>query len=122
MYTKSFRGYTEQRENEIPVETFGDSFSAKAFLNNEKMREENASFTESVPASYEPSVEQSAEDEKNDTVTAINISRESKHKKTFGFEIDDLLLIGLLLLFLGDAEKKEDMLIPILLGIILIFS
>lgn len=110
MYYRNFRPAEKRNENDIPVQYFADSFSADAFTNKEsKIKEEKS-------VENDDNCEQEIENKKD---AAKKADREVKG--ILGSkDVDSLLLIGLIFLFLTDCECKEDILIPVLLGVLLL--
>lgn len=110
MYSRSFRPSQKRTEGDIPVQYFGDSFSADAFKNNrerksydiEKKREEEK---------FDRDLSESKNDDK--TIAPTNTARK--------YDIEDLVLIGLVLLFATDIKEKDDIIIPVILAAILLF-
>ena len=123
MYSRSYNSQSNVKP-QIPVESFGDSFSADAYLSQgfkEKGSEEKIcqlcegnSHTESC--------------DKHQEQHLCKEEHEHKHKQecnsgcVFGnIKIDDLILIGLIIMFIKDGKNSNDYLIPILLAVVLLF-
>jgi hypothetical protein len=104
MYYRNFRPAEKRNENNVPVQYFGDSFSADAFA-----KKDNARKKESVCDVCD-----------NRKETEDPEKKEIKPDEHKAKDIDDLLLLGLILLFLTDCQCKEDIIIPVILGIILL--
>ena len=107
MYYRNFRPAEKRNENNIPVQYFGDSFSADAFAKQDKKDDKKEKEQPCIKC------------EKNE-----NSEKDCEKSKTINpfasFDIENLLLIGLILLFLTDCECKDDIIIPVILGIILL--
>lgn len=104
MYYRNIRPSLTKTENDVPVQYFGDSFSADVFKNK------NENITESI----------SSETEDNGDLKASEQKIGETKASPLGKDIDNLLLLGLIFLFLTDCECKEDIIIPVLLGVILL--
>lgn len=105
MYSRNFRPSQKRTEGNVPVQYFGDSFSPDAFkYKNEDKRESGRGEDQS-----EKSIE--LNDEK--TIAPTSTARK--------IDIEDLVLVGLLLLFLTDVKDKDDLVIPVILAAILLF-
>ncbi len=104
MYYRNIRPSLTKNENDVPVQYFGDSFAADAF----KIKNENNA--------------KNISNEKEENTDANRSERKISEIKDgfFGKDIDNLLLLGLIFLFLTDCECKEDIIIPVLLGVILL--
>lgn len=113
MYTRSARINYDGAKQDIPVETFGDSFSADAFIKNEAMYSEQ--INKENPETHKEILEKTS---------AADIEEKSieKPRRTININTDDLLLIGLLLLFITDNDSNTDLMLPLLLAVILIFN
>lgn len=116
MYSRNFRPQTQNENDSVPVQSFEDSFSADAFMNDMARRayrgnEENADFGE-----------KKAEQTQNATprAEASRSPGNATSTKRVGLAADDLLLIGVLLLCLNDAEKSEDLFLPLLIAVLLL--
>lgn len=107
MYYRNFRPAEKRNENNIPVQYFGDSFSADAFAKQDKKETAKEEKTECSTCEKQEICEKS----NKNTVTKNPLA---------SLDIENLLLLGLILLFLTDCECKEDIIIPVILGIILL--
>ncbi len=107
MYYRNFRPAEKRNENNIPVQYFGDSFSADAFTKQDKKEVAKEEKQECSTCEKQEICEKH-----NEKTTAKN--------PLASLDIENLLLIGLILLFLTDCECKEDIIIPVILGIILL--
>lgn len=102
MYSRNFRPAQQRTEGNVPVQYFEDSFSADTFGVTKKAKETEMKMPEATEGL---SIEK--------TIAPKDTARK--------IDIEDLLLIGMLLLFSTDIKDKEDLLIPIILGAILFF-
>ncbi len=59
--------------------------------------------------------------QENKPCTCVQSCSSPQKKVRFGLETDDLLLIFLIFLLISDTEQDNDVLIPILLAVLLIF-
>ena len=110
MYYRNFRPAEKRNENNIPVQYFSDSFSADAFITKEKKVQSEAQTTENATCSQVV-----------DAPTKNENCRKRDNKLLSGnIDFEDLLLLGLLLLFLADWDCREDTIIPVLLGVLLL--
>ena len=110
MYINNHYIQDDKKTSHVPVQTFGDSFSADAYMKDMKSTDmQSGSFRQSketVPAIVE---------EEN-----VKHCAESNHNKRFlGLDFEDLLLIALLLLYIGDDDKRDDKVIPVILSVLL---
>ncbi len=108
MYSRSFRPAQKRTEGDIPVQYFGDSFSPDAFKSKQNatsfMEEHTEDRTEKEP------IEKNRADK---TIAPTKAARK--------YDIEDLVLVGLLLLFATDIKDKDDIIIPVILAAILLF-
>lgn len=96
MYTRNFETKGHSVKQGVPVECFDDSFSANAFLKSEKALHN-----------------QCTDDE-------LKTKKENQTPCAQKSPTDELLIIGLILLLLGDNDKKENLLLTILLSLLLL--
>lgn len=117
MYSRNFRPQTQNPTDSVPVQSFGDSFSADAFLNDMARRSQEHESAPTLDERNDRARSQAATegpDQKSE-----NPAVSTSEKKT-RFPADDLLLIGVLFLCLNDAEKSEDLLLPLLIAVLLL--
>ena len=112
MYSKSFRPAQKRTEGDVPVQYFGDSFSADAF--NSMHYSKGATHTERADTCCDKAAESEKEPKTDNKTNAPT-------KAARSFDIEDLLLIGLVLLFTTDINNKEDLIVPVVLAAILLF-
>ena len=110
MYSRSFSSADRKKDSGIPIEYFSDSFSADAFkkthsVNSMQNYDKNSARSQDI-ANQPP-----------DNADKKEIAP-TKSVRNYNFE--DLILLGLLLLFMNDVHSKEDLLIPVILGTILL--
>ena len=103
MYSRNFRPAQQRTEGNIPVQYFDESFSADAF---------NAKKAGESPNDQEKSI-QNVESSNDKTNAPTNTARK--------LDIEDLVLMGLIMLFASDIKEKDDLLIPVILASILLF-
>lgn len=110
MYSRSFRPVQKRTEGDIPVQYFGDSFSPAAFKSN--VSPESNIVKKSVDSESVP----------NQNSSGTSIDKTIAPTKTARkFDVEDLVLLGLLLLFVTDINDKEDIIVPAILAAILLF-
>ena len=107
MYYRNFRPAEKRNENNIPVQYFGDSFSADAFAKQDKKEIAKEKHQECSSCEKQETCEKS-------------IEKNAAKNPLASLDIENLLLIGLIFLFLTDCECKEDIIIPVILGVILL--
>ncbi len=107
MYSRSFQPPKEGKYGDIPVQSFEDSFSADAFL------KESGAAQKTLP---ERSERTDGEREKD----AVQSGEPSAGKTPQALRPDDLLLLILLLVFLADARKSGDKILPLLFAALLL--
>ncbi|MBE6570728.1 MAG: hypothetical protein E7656_00575 [Ruminococcaceae bacterium] len=112
MYSRSFRPSQKRTEGDIPVQYFGDSFSPNVFSSM------YSSDIESKPDQQNTGYEK-GEEKSNEPVLDNKTNAPTKAARSF--DIEDLLLIGMVLLFTTDINNKEDLIVPIVLAAILLF-
>ncbi len=108
MYSRSFRPAQKRTEGDIPIQYFGDSFSPDAFKskqNSSQLKEEHAK-----DDTAQEMIEQNPGDK---TIAPTKAARK--------YDIEDMVLVGLLLLFATDIKDKDDIIIPVILAAILLF-
>ena len=110
MYSRSFRPSQNRTEGDVPVQYFGDSFSPDAF--NSKQKSLN------IQSKEENDAENKQQEPKNEQALDKKIAPTNTARK---YDIEDLVLLGLLMLFATDMNDKEDIIIPVILGAILLF-
>ena len=100
MYTRNFetKGCCT-KEQGIPIQSFDDTFSADAFIKSEKK-------------------ERAVESERNKKVE-ISVKNECDTRGN-SVSLDELLVLGLVLLLLADNDKKENILPIVLLSMLLL--
>lgn len=110
MYSRSFQPPKEEKYGNIPVQSFEDSFSADAFLKEKKAAQKALPEREEETGAAQSSLSaQSA------------LSGELSAGKTpQALRPDDLLLLILLLVFLSDARKSGDKILPLLFAALLL--
>ncbi len=110
MYSRSFQPPKEGKYGDIPVQSFEDSFSADAFLKEkgaaQKALPEREEETGTAQSSLSPHSTLSGELSTGKTPQALRP--------------DDLLLLILLLVFLSDARKSGDKILPLLFAALLL--
>ncbi len=106
MYSRSFSTNEKRREGSIPVEYFSDSFSADAFKETQ---------TNNKPSHSNKENGEKAE------ITDQKVNKIAPNSSVRNYNYEDLILLGILLLFLTDAKDKDDLLIPIILAAVLLF-
>mgnify|MGYP004491540943 FL=1 len=110
MYSRSFQPPKEGKYGDIPVQSFEDSFSADAFLKEkgaaQKALPEREEETGAAQSSLSPHSALSGELSAGKTLQALRP--------------DDLLLLILLLVFLSDARKSGDKILPLLFAALLL--
>ena len=107
MYSRSFGANNPQsRYGDIPVQSFEDSFSADAFLKQDAAQR---ALSESKNRVSPEEASAPGEDE-------TQLPQQGAGK----LRPDDLLLIGLLVLFLSDMPKNGDKILPVLLAVLLL--
>ncbi len=102
MYTRNFQNYSSKQDEKIPIELFQDSFTTKAFENMTDCKPNNLSIRKEA---------KNMSDTKSETLPPRSLR---------SFTYDDLLIIGLILMFLFDDKKNNDIVIPVLLAILLL--
>ncbi len=127
MYSRNF-STSKVTHGGIPVESFQDSFSAGAYLDSASSQMQS---TQPVTVRKDEHDEKEHDQTMQHTEEAfapVHTCNECsrKHCKKEGcifgnIKFDDLILIGLLFMFMRDEKRFDDSLIPILLAIILIF-
>lgn len=135
MYSAS---YENSGEN-VPVESFTDPIIKQEFvkmINGEKAHNRTVQNTETQNFHEEPYVEQTQENVPELPQAAPVFSNtigkhgyDKKEKSVFSFvngflkniELEDIILAGLIFLFLKDDNKDNDIMIPVLLFILLAF-
>ena len=111
MYSRTFNPDSQKNYGNIPVQSFEDSFSTDAFLEKNSA---GAPQRENPPEP--PEIQETAAGREAEKPACLSQERHtSRH-----FAADDYLLLGLLLLFLSDSDRKDDILIPVLLAILLL--
>lgn len=106
MYSRSFSTNEKRREGSVPVEYFSDSFSADAFKETQ--------------ANNKPSQHNKNDGEKTEKADH-EMNKIAPNSSVRNYNFEDLILLGILLLFLSDAKDKEDLLIPVILAAVLLF-
>lgn len=106
MYSRSFTPTDPKRYGDIPVQSFEDSFSADAFL-----KQDAANRVQHEPRSESESEKPNASEES---------PAQSGGKPHRALHPDDLILLGLFILFLNETPKNGDRLLPILLAVLLL--
>ena len=110
MYSRSFQPPKEGKYGDIPVQSFEDSFSADAFL------KEKGAAQKALPEREE---ETGAAQSSLSTQNALR-GELSAGKTPQALRPDDLLLLILLLVFLSDARKSGDKILPLLFAALLL--
>lgn len=110
MYSRSFQPPKEEKYGNIPVQSFEDSFSADAFL------KEKGAAQKALPEREE---ETGAAQSSLSTQNALS-GELSAGKTPQALRPDDLLLLILLLVFLSDARKNGDKILPLLFAALLL--
>ena len=111
MYSKSFSTAEKKRDSSVPVEYFSDSFSADAFK-----KSAGSQIEKNEPHSKQDTPQKTFRDNSDDE----NKKEIAPTKSVRNYNFEDLILLGLVLLFLNDINDKEDLIIPIILGVILL--
>ncbi len=101
MYSRNYNGNT--KEEKVPVQLFEDSFTTKAF---ESMNSAKKTYT-----SCERGQKELSEHVSDD----LPVSRNDRK-----LSYDDLLIAGLIIMFLLDDKKSNDIVIPVLLAVLLL--
>ena len=123
MYSRNFRPGENRTEGNVPVQFFGDSFSADAFAKNESSKNYSAESYKKAEENTDNIKEESKQDTESAEVAArhMSITEETEEKTGKAIGFDDLLLVGLILLFLMNSEKKDDIILPVILAAVLLF-
>ena len=128
MYSRSFQPPKEEKYGNIPVQSFEDSFSADAFLKEKKAaqkalpeREEETGAAQSSLSTQSSLGTQSSLSTQSPLSTQNALRGELSAGKTpQALRPDDLLLLILLLVFLSDARKSGDKILPLLFAALLL--
>ena len=107
MYSRSFQPPKEEKYGNIPVQSFEDSFSADAFL------KEKGAAQKALP-------EREEETGAAQSSLSTQSGELSAGKTPQALRPDDLLLLILLLVFLSDARKSGDKILPLLFAALLL--
>ena len=110
MYSRSFQPPKEEKYGNIPVQSFEDSFSADAFL------KEKGAAQKALPEREE---ETGAAQSSLSAQSALR-GELSAGKTPQALRPDDLLLLILLFVFLSDARKSGDKILPLLFAALLL--
>ena len=125
MYSRNFRPAENRKEGNVPVQLFGDSFSADAFIKNSndgnKKQESQDSGNEKNINSINTGTADKESSEQSIQTTAVGETSVGLHQEK-RLNFDDLLLLGLIFLFLTNTEKKDDIVLPVILAAILMFQ
>lgn len=116
MYSRSFQPPKEGKYGNIPVQSFEDSFSADAFL------KEKGAAQKALPEREEETGAAQSSLSTQSSLSAQNaLSGELSAGKTpQALRPDDLLLLILLFVFLSDARKSGDKILPLLFAALLL--
>lgn len=98
----------------IPIQSFEDSFSADAFM------KESQNQTQSERQAITDTSVKDADSVQSESMESKNSVKEHEMRRKKRPAPDDLLLLGLIMIFLGDAESKDDIPMPLLLAILLL--
>lgn len=122
MYSRSFQPPKEEKYGNIPVQSFEDSFSADAFLKEKGAAQKALPEREEETGAAQSSLStQSSLSAQSSLSTQNALSGELSAGKTpQALRPDDLLLLILLLVFLSDARKSGDKILPLLFAALLL--
>ena len=123
MYSRNFRPAENRKEGNVPVQFFGDSFSTDAFMknknNSDKRENTNTDLNES-PIGIDISENAKKAEQPSDASALAEHGPSIADNKSNQMNFDDLLLLGLIFLFLTNTEKKDDIILPVILSAILL--
>ena len=122
MYSRSFQPPKEEKYGNIPVQSFEDSFSADAFLKEKKAAQKALPEREEETGAAQSSLSTQSSLGTQSSLSTQNALRGelSAGKTPQALRPDDLLLLILLLVFLSDARKSGDKILPLLFAALLL--